>query len=83
MAIAMAMIAHTVDSRPELMPESTVVAGPVRADSAISRTGARSVEVKYSVRWLTTWASTRPITTAPNTFQPALVVLPASFVLPT
>ena len=31
------------------MPESTVVAGPVRAASAISRTGAVSVEVKYSV----------------------------------
>ena len=43
------------------MPESTVVAGPVRAASAISRTGAVSVEVKYSVSRLTTWASTRPI----------------------
>ena len=49
----MAMMAHTVDSRPELMPESTVVAGPVRAASAISRTGVVSVEVKYSVRRLT------------------------------
>ena len=55
------------------MPDSTVVAGPVRAASAISRTGLVSVEVKYSVRRLTTWASTRPMTTAPNTRQPALV----------
>ena len=69
----MAMMAHTVDSRPELMPDSTVVAGPVRAASAISRTGRVSVEVKYSVRRLTTWASTRPTTTAPNMRQPALL----------
>jgi hypothetical protein len=41
----MAMTAKTVDSRPELMPESTVVAGPVRAASAMSRTGAFSVDV--------------------------------------
>src|SRR5215831_580677 len=53
-AMAMAMIAQTDDSRPDEMPESTVVAGPVRADSAISRTGAVSVDVKYSVRRLTT-----------------------------
>ncbi len=38
-AIAIAMIAHTEDSSPIEKPESTVVAGPVRADSAISRTG--------------------------------------------
>ena len=31
-----------------------------------------SVDVKYSVRRLTTWASTRPMTTAPNMRQPAL-----------
>ena len=37
----MAMIAQTLDSRPELMPESTTVAGPVRDASAISCTGAR------------------------------------------
>ena len=43
------------------MPESTMVAGPVRVASAISRTGAVSVEVKYSVRRLSTWASTRPM----------------------
>ncbi len=36
------------------MPARVVVAGPVRADSAISRTGLRSVEVKYSVIWLAT-----------------------------
>ncbi len=46
------------------MPDSTGVAGPVRAASAISRTGAVSVEVKYSVSRLATWASTRPTTTA-------------------
>ena len=40
------------------------MAGPVRAASAISRTGAVSVEVKYSVIWLATWARTRPATTA-------------------
>ena len=43
MAMTMAMMAQTDDSRPMLMPDSTVVAGPVRADSAISWTGrARS-----------------------------------------
>ena len=36
MATAMAMSAHTADSRPEEMPSSTVVAGPVRAALAIS-----------------------------------------------
>ena len=45
MATAMPMIANTVDSRPTLMPDSTVVAGPVRAASAISRTGEFSVDV--------------------------------------
>ena len=70
MARAMAMMAHTEDSRPEVMPDSTVVAGPVRAASAISRTGGVSVEVKYSVRRLATWARTRPTTTAPNMRSP-------------
>src|SRR4051812_14419976 len=69
-AAAMAMIAHTDDSRPDEIPESTVVAGPVRADSAISRTGAFSVDVKYSVSRLTICASTSPVTTAANTRQP-------------
>ena len=41
----MAMTAYTVDSRPEAMPESTVVAGPVRAASAMSCTGDVSVDV--------------------------------------
>ena len=68
----MAMIGHTVDSRPELMPERTMVAGPVRADSAISRTGVRSVDVKYSVRRLSACARTRPTTTAPNTAIPRI-----------
>ena len=53
------------------MPDSTTVAGPVRVDSAISRTGAVSVQVKYSVRRLSTCASTRPVMTAPKHFQPA------------
>ena len=56
------------------MPESTTVAGPVRDASAISRTGAVSVEVKYSVRRLRAWARMRPTTTAPKHFQPAFVV---------
>ncbi len=43
------------------------VAGPVRAASAISCTGAVSVEVKYSVMRLATWARTRPATTAQAT----------------
>ena len=68
-APAMATIAHTVDSMPELMPASTVVAGPVRAASAMSRTGDVSVEVKYSVMRLATWASTRPETTAQATLR--------------
>src|SRR2546427_462676 len=54
-------------AEPLLMPDSTVVAGPVRAASAISWTGAVSVDVKYSVRRLTNWASTRPATTAQKT----------------
>ncbi len=80
-AIAIAMIAQTEDSRPEAMPESTVVAGPVRAASAISRTGRVSVEVKYSVSRLTICASTRPITTAAKTRQPGFLSVPSS--LPT
>src|SRR5436305_3748996 len=81
MARAMAMIAQTELSRPDEMPDSTVVAGPVRADSAISRTGAVSVDVKYSVMRLATCASTRPATTAPNMRQPTLDTVPAG--LPT
>src|SRR2546423_4225427 len=71
-ARAIRMMAYTVDSRPELMPESTVVAGPVRAASAISRTGRVSVDVKYSVSRLNSWASTKPDTTAPKHFHPSL-----------
>ncbi len=41
----MATMAHTLDSSPELMPESTVVAGPVRAATAMSCTGLCSVDV--------------------------------------
>ena len=67
----MAMIAYTLDSSPELTPANTTVAGPVRVASAISRTGAVSVEVKYSVSRLSTWASTSPMITAPKHFHPA------------
>jgi len=67
------------------MPESTVVAGPVRAASAMSRTGVVSVDVKYSVRRLNACASTRPTTTAASTRQPTFEIasgpVPAS--LPT
>ena len=45
MATAMATSAHTADSRPEEMPSSTVVAGPVRAALAMSCTGLVSVDV--------------------------------------
>ncbi len=45
MASTMAMMAGTDDSSPVLIPDRTVVAGPVRADSAMSRTGVVSVEV--------------------------------------
>jgi len=48
---------------------ATVVAGPVRADSAISRTGAVSVDVKYSVMRLATWPSPTPTATAKKIFQ--------------
>ncbi len=64
MATTIAMIAHTDDSRPMAMPARTVVAGPVRADSAISRTGLRSVEVKCSVIRLATSIRTTPVRTA-------------------
>ena len=53
-------------------PDSTVVAGPVRAASEISRTGEFSVEVKYSVSRLRAWASNRPTTTAAKHRQPSL-----------
>ena len=69
MAMAMAMIAHTDDSRPMAIPERTVVAGPVRADSAISRTGLRSVEVKCSVIWLRASDKDDPGETAQNSLQ--------------
>ena len=67
----MATIAQTDDSRPDEIPERTVVAGPVWVASAISWTGFSSVEVKYSVRRLTTWARISPATTAPKTFHPS------------
>src|SRR5438874_2292929 len=68
-ATAMAITAYTEDSSPDEIPDRTVVAGPVRAASAMSRTGEYSVPVKYSVSRLTIWASTRPTTTARNTFR--------------
>ena len=66
MAIATAMIAQTDDSRPIAKPASTVVAGPVRADSAISLTGCRSVEVKCSVMRLAASERPTPVSTAQN-----------------
>ncbi len=45
MAMTSAIRAVTDDSRPVLIPDRIVVAGPVRAASAISRTGDVSVEV--------------------------------------
>ena len=83
MAMAMAMMAYTDDSRPAEVPESTTVAGPVRADSAISWTGAWCVAVKYSVSRLTAWASTRPITTAPKQRQPTFDTRSSLASLPT
>ena len=71
-AMAIAMMAYTELSRPEDVPDSTTVAGPVSDASAISCTGAYSVPVKYSVSRLTTWARTRPTTTAAKHFHPAL-----------
>jgi hypothetical protein len=63
-AMAMAMMAHTEDSRPMEIPESTAVAGPVRVEAAISLTGPRSVDVNCSVIWLATNESTTPVSTA-------------------
>ena len=51
------------------MPARTVVAGPVRADSAISLTGPRSVEVNCSVIWLATRDRMTPVSTAQKTFR--------------
>ena len=46
-----------------------MVAGPVRADAAISLTGPRSVEVNCSVIWLATNERTTPVSTAQNTLR--------------
>ena len=73
MATAMARMAYTELSRPDDVPASTTVAGPVSDDSAISCTGAYSVPVKYSVSRLTTWARTRPTSTAAKHRQPSLL----------
>ena len=80
-ATAIATTAHTDDSRPIEVPVSTVVAGPPPVAAAMSCTGRVSVDVKYSVMRLATWASTRPITTAPNMRQPTLLIEPSG--LPT
>ena len=74
MAMAMATMAYTDDSMPSAVPDSTVVAGPVRVASAISCTGRCSVPVKYSVRRLTAWARMRPIDDGAEAL-PALVVV--------
>jgi hypothetical protein len=76
-ATAMAMMAHTDDSRPDAVPESTVVAGPVSAAWAISCTGEVSVEVKCSVMRLATWARIRPMMTAPHIRRPTFDTLPS------
>ena len=78
-ATAIATTAHTDDSRPIEVPVSTVVAGPPPVAAAMSCTGRVSVDVKYSVMRLATWASTRPITTAPNMRQPTLLIEPSGF----
>src|SRR3954464_11133183 len=44
-AIAIAITAYTDDWRPDAVPDSTTVAGPVSAASAISCTGAWCVDV--------------------------------------
>ena len=75
--MAMARMAYTELSRPDEVPDSTTVAGPVSEASAISCTGPYSVPVKYSVRRLATWARTRPTTTAPKHFQPGVGVVVA------
>ncbi len=80
-ATAIATTAHTDDSRPIEVPVSTVVAGPPPVAAAMSCTGFVSVDVKYSVMRLAAWASTRPITTAPNMRQPTLLIEPSG--LPT
>ena len=60
---------------PLAVPASTTVAGPVSAALGDLLHRARgAVPVKYSVRRLTSWASTRPMATAPKHFQPALAV---------
>ena len=74
MAPAMATRAHTADSMPDDRPLSTTVAGPVRADLAMSRTGLPSVEVKFWVILDTTNPSTTPTTMAPNMRAPRLLM---------
>ena len=54
MATAMATTAHTADSMPLAMPDSTTVAGPVLPESAMSLTGLNWLEVKYCVMRLAT-----------------------------
>jgi hypothetical protein len=72
MAMAMAMTAYTELSRPLDVPESTTVAGPVSALSAISFTGAVvGARVVLGEAADASWASTRPMATAPKHFQPA------------
>ena len=51
---------------PSETPESTTVAGPVRPDSAMSRTGLNWLDVKYWVMRLATWPRTTPATMATN-----------------
>ncbi len=55
---------YTVDSSPYENPDKMVVAGPVWVAAAMSFTGFRFVEVKYSVSTWIAAARTRPMTTA-------------------
>ena len=66
MAAPMVTMAHALASRPRLNPDNTVVAAPVRVDSTTSRTGRSAAVVKCWVCLASTWASTRPTTTAQN-----------------
>ena len=63
---ALETAAHTADSRPALMPESTTVAGPVLPESAMSLTGLNWLDVKYWVMREAACPRTTPARTARN-----------------
>ncbi len=64
MARAMAMMAHTDDSRPRAMPARVGWPGRSGPPRRSPCTGPRSVEVKCSVIWLATSIRTTPVSTA-------------------